>query len=261
MNTLNKNLLLTILAFIFLAGIMFISYKMWLGFIGMMLLLVIIHFTNINYRLLTSLFTSFLLSFFLFQLTNLFIDHYDISREIKVLLKRSSLLIIITGLCLNQSLPKQRLSFFHRKPEWNNRIHFPSHSIKLSYFLLIGLLINIATFIPFILQKEVSYVKSILLFCLLFSFINSLFEEVIWRGILLASIKEYTSVFYAVFITSLGFGLQHITVGIPLYISVLFSFGGLFYAFVVLRTNSIYPSVLFHICINIGMVFSGFILS
>nr|WP_280157667.1 CPBP family glutamic-type intramembrane protease [Priestia aryabhattai]MDH3131841.1 hypothetical protein [Priestia aryabhattai] len=38
-----------------------------------------------------------------------------------------------------------------------------------------------------------------------------------------------------------------------------FSFGGLFYAFVVLKTKSIYPAVVFHFIINLGMVFNGWI--
>jgi uncharacterized protein len=42
-------------------------------------------------------------------------------------------------------------------------------------------------------------------------------------------------------------------------ICLLFSFGGLFYGIVVVKTNSIYPAILFHFAANMGMVLSGII--
>ncbi|MCK2000351.1 CPBP family intramembrane metalloprotease [[Brevibacterium] frigoritolerans] len=105
-----------------------------------------------------------------------------------------------------------------------------------------------------------SQLKQILLFGIFFAIINAPLEEVIWRGIMLSSLKRNISTFYAVVITSIGFGLLHLAIGIPLIISLLFSFGGFFYAIVVLKTNSIYPSIVFHIVINLGMVFNGWII-
>lgn len=77
---------------------------------------------------------------------------------------------------------------------------------------------------------------------------------------MLSSLKEFVSIRSAVIITSIGFGLLHLTVGIPFIFSLLFSIGGLFYALVVMKTNSIYPSIIFHFVINVGMVLSGLIL-
>ncbi|WP_407637248.1 CPBP family intramembrane glutamic endopeptidase [Bacillus cihuensis] len=136
----------------------------------------------------------------------------------------------------------------------------PFHSIKLSYFLLIGIIISGISFIPFILQQEFSYIKSMLIFCLLFSIINATLEELIWRGFMLSSLKKYVSTTSAIIMTGIGFGLLHLAVGIPFIISLLFSFVGFFYAFVVIKTNSIYTAIIFHFVINIGMVFSGLIL-
>ncbi|MGD6957411.1 CPBP family glutamic-type intramembrane protease [Rossellomorea aquimaris] len=39
----------------------------------------------------------------------------------------------------------------------------------------------------------------------------------------------------------------------------LANFGGLFYAIVVLKTESIYPSIAFHMVMNLGMVLNGWI--
>lgn len=104
------------------------------------------------------------------------------------------------------------------------------------------------------------YLQTMIIFALLFSVINGFLEEVIWRGILLHRFRESSSDGYALFITSLGFGLNHFSIGIPFLPSVLFSIGGVFFAGVVLRSNSIYPAVLWHVLINVGMVLSGFIL-
>nr|WP_286170853.1 CPBP family intramembrane glutamic endopeptidase [Bacillus sp. NTK071] len=114
--------------------------------------------------------------------------------------------------------------------------------------------------IPLFIHQEINYLKSILLFGILFAIVNATLEEVIWRGIMLSSLKRNVSTFYAVLITSIGFGLLHISIGISLIISLLFSFGGLFYAIVVIKTKSIYPSIVFHIVINLGMVFNGWII-
>ncbi|WP_147533322.1 CPBP family intramembrane glutamic endopeptidase [Bacillus marasmi] len=136
----------------------------------------------------------------------------------------------------------------------------PFHSVKFSHFFLIGLIILTISFVPIIVQQELSYIESILLFNLLFSIINATLEELIWRGLMLSSLKEFVSNRSAVIITSIGFGLLHLTVGIPFIFSLLFSIGGLFYAFVVMKTNSIYPAIIFHFVINVGMVLSGLIL-
>lgn len=76
---------------------------------------------------------------------------------------------------------------------------------------------------------------------------------------MLSSLRQNTSVVYAVTVTSIGFGLLHLSIGIPLLPSLLFSFGGLFYSIVVLKTDSIYPSIAFHMVINMGMVLNGWI--
>lgn len=246
-------------------GIILTSYSIWLGSVFILFLLLIIYITNGKYRFLTAIIFSFLVSFSFFQITNIFIDSISIPVEIRVLLKRSLLIIIVSGLFLTYIFNKKEFSFFNHNPKWDNPVFFPFlwkgfHSIKASHFLLIALLINVAIFTPFILQQQISDIKSILLFCILFSIINGFLEELIWRGVLLSCFKEYTSDFYAIFMTSLGFGFQHISIGIPFYISLFFSIGGFFYAAIVFRTNSIYPAVIWHIFMNIGMVLSGMIL-
>ncbi|WP_240904071.1 CPBP family intramembrane glutamic endopeptidase [Bacillus sp. N1-1] len=125
--------------------------------------------------------------------------------------------------------------------------------------MLFGLIGSSMLLIP-VLFQEISYIRSLFIFAILFALINASLEEVIWRGVMLSNLKRSVSTLYAVLITSVGFGLIHISIGIPVLLSILFSFGGLFYAIVVLKTKSIYPSIVFHMLINLGMVFNGWII-
>ncbi|MDM5190069.1 CPBP family intramembrane metalloprotease [Bacillus sp. DX4.1] len=79
--------------------------------------------------------------------------------------------------------------------------------MKIRVFLIIAISINIITFIPFLFQKGLPYMQHILLFALLFSIINGVLEECIRRGILLHHFTNHFGERWAVFLTSLGFGL------------------------------------------------------
>ncbi|MEJ9222613.1 CPBP family intramembrane glutamic endopeptidase [Priestia aryabhattai] len=124
---------------------------------------------------------------------------------------------------------------------------------------MFGLIGSATIFVPLLFVEDISYTKSFVIYGIVFSVINAILEELLWRGIMLSHLKSNLSTFYAVFITSIGFGLLHISIGIPVIMSLLFSLGGLFYAFVVLKTKSIYPAIVFHFIINLGMVFNGWI--
>lgn len=186
-------------------------------------------------------------------------NEWDISKKMKIIINRSLLLFIICGLLLSHLLSKQKVFLFGGLPDWQNRIMLPFHSIKLPYFLFFGLLGSSTIFIPLLFLENISYIKSFVIYGMLFSIINAFLEELLWRGIILSSLKRNVSTSYAVLITSIGFGLLHISIGIPVTISLLFSFGGIFYAFVVLKSKSIYPAIVFHFIINLGMVFNGWI--
>jgi uncharacterized protein len=233
---------------------------MWIGLAAVIALLLMIHIANGYNRFVISTFIAFLISFFLYQLTNAYVNHFDISRELKVLINRGLLLMIFLGISIVNLLLNKKITFFNHKPKWNQSMSLPFHTIKLSYFMLIGLTISGISFLSFLLQQDPSFIKSMLLFAIVFSIINATLEEMIWRGIMLTNLMEHISVRNAVIITSIGFGLLHLVVGISFMVSLLFSIGGLFYGFVVIKTNSIYPAILFHFVVNMGMVLSGLIL-
>jgi uncharacterized protein len=252
--------MLIVMAALFLLGIISISYQQVIFssfvFLGSAILLVL----NKEKRFITSLLLSFLIGFVVFTAANNLIETMSISKEIKIVLNRLFLGFIVIGLLINSHLFNKKVSWYNKKPDWNNPIVLPFHKMNIFWFWLIGIVVNALIYLFFIVQKDVAYIQSLLLFCLFFSLINAVFEEVIWRGIMLSALKELTSTRYAIIVTSVGFGLLHLAIGFSITLSLLISIAGVIYAVITLKTNSIYPSIVFHIVVNIGMVYSGIII-
>lgn len=252
--------MLFLFAILFFAGIILFSLRLFVWGILPLVMLLIIYISTNRYRSTISLFIFFLFGLLMFQILTLLISDWDISVESRIIINRGLLLFILVGTIISLMMSKQGIYFFAELPDWQRRITMPFHTIKLSSFLLIGLLGSSTIFVSLLSPEKINYLKSILIFAILFAIINATLEELIWRGIMLSSLKRNVSTFYAVLITSIGFGLLHISIGIPIIISLLFSFAGFFYAIVVLKSRSIYPSIVFHVVINLGMVFNGWIL-
>ncbi|MFC7786393.1 CPBP family intramembrane glutamic endopeptidase [Rossellomorea sp. GCM10028870] len=247
-------------ASLFFTGIILLSYRTYDWGLLPLLGFLILYLSTKKNRSVISLFLFFLLGLLVFQLATGWINEWNVSKETKILLNRSFLLIILMALAVSHLISKEKIRFFTEFPNWRKRISMPSHTISLPLFLLIGLAGSSTIFIPLIWSLEISEVKSLFLFAIGFTILNAILEELIWRGIMLSSLERNVSVLYAVTVTSLGFGLLHLSIGIPVLLSLLFSFGGLFYAIVVLKTDSLYPSIAFHMVMNMGMVLNGWII-
>jgi uncharacterized protein len=249
-----------VMAALFFLGIVSISYQQGMFSSFVFVGLLILFFTNKEKRFITSLFISFLIGFVIFIAANNLIGTMPIPKEIKIILNRLFLVFIMLGIILNSLFFNKKMSWYNEKPDWKNPIVLPFHKVNIFWFWMIGIVVNGMVYLFFIVQKDVEYIQSLLLFCLLFSVINAVFEEVIWRGIMLSALKEFISTGYAIFVTSVGFGLLHLAIGFSISLSLLISAAGVIYAIITLKTNSIYPGIVLHIVINIGMVYSGFIL-
>ena len=85
----------------------------------------------------------------------------------------------------------------------------------------------------------------------------SIFEEVSWRGVGLVLFMKRYSAKYSILITSLGFGLLHLLNLLggtpPDFVLRQVIFGsalGFFYGYMVLRTDSLLPAMIFHFLVN-----------
>ncbi len=177
-------------------------------------------------------------------------------REWEIFLKRASLLFVVLPLwLLGGSAP----AFFFQKPDWHAPFVLPFHRTTIKRFLLIALFSNVLVFLPFIMQNGWLYIKEAFVLALVFSLTNALLEEWIWRGLLLSRFSALIGVRTALWVTSLGFGLQHYSLGFSWPICFAFALGGLFYGLITVQSKSLVPAVIWHFCINVLMVFSGLI--
>ncbi|MFC0272710.1 lysostaphin resistance A-like protein [Metabacillus herbersteinensis] len=212
--------------------------------------------------ILTSVFFGIGFFLYLYVTSHLLIDVQ--SKELYVFLDRLSLLFILVPLLSLSLLYKIPFIRYWGKTHWNEMIHFPFvwsgfHQTKIRHFLPIALAINVLILIPFIIQNGWSSFQDVWLVALIFSITNATLEELLWRGALLSRFSEQLGDKWAVVITSLGFGLQHYSLGFPWIVCIAFSFGGFFYGGITIKSRSIIPSLIWHIVLNILMVFSGLI--
>jgi membrane protease YdiL (CAAX protease family) len=104
--------------------------------------------------------------------------------------------------------------------------------------------INLKVNLP---PKSLSYIMSF----------PAIFEEVSWRGVMLVLFLKRYSVKKSIFITALGFGFFHFINlmfgGDPSFVIQQVIFGsalGFFYGYLVLRSDSLIPAMLFHYLVN-----------
>ncbi|MFJ7858903.1 lysostaphin resistance A-like protein [Peribacillus sp. NPDC097206] len=188
------------------------------------------------------------------------------TKELRILFSRVSLILILVPLFILSFFSKSPFIAYLKKPQWNELIYFPFiwsgfHRTSVKFFLFIALIVNTIVFTPFIIQNGWFAIKEMWLLTIIFSITNAVLEELIWRGNLLNRFSELLGEKWAVVLTSLGFGLQHYSLGIPWVTCIAFSIGGMFYGGITIKGRSVIPSILWHFIFNILMVLSGFLLN
>jgi len=224
--------------------------------------LLFIYISRKKYALVAGLFSLFSAGLAFYQCTVSYFRLSGISNSHFILLHRISLLLILIPLVVFVSSTNHRQSFFsmlRRFPNFKERIVLPRHTLSMRMFLFLGMLGSCCVFFPLFFNPRFELTPHLILFSLCFSLMNATIEEVLYRGVLLSFLTDTVSSRYATVVSSLIFGLLHLTIDIPLVFTVLFTMSGLYYALVVIKSNSIYPVICFHFVINIGMVWNGWI--
>ncbi|KAB8136760.1 CPBP family intramembrane metalloprotease [Gracilibacillus oryzae] len=181
-----------------------------------------------------------------------------------IIWSRLSLTFILLSLIIVSLIYKRVIFSSFQKPQWKESVHLPfiltgRHNTTVRQFLLVAMMINLIVCMPFIWNSGWEYIKEVWLFLLGFSVMNTVLEETIWRGILLDRFSECFGNSWAVLITSVGFGLQHYSLGFPWSGCVVFILGGLYFGAITVKANSIIPAIIWHMFLNILMVWSGMI--
>ncbi|KQU63235.1 hypothetical protein ASG66_02150 [Bacillus sp. Leaf406] len=251
----------------FLLGIVFISYGVQvLWILPVIVVLIISGILMKESRKIASVLVMFLFSFYAYVALSDLFKLYTNALELIVLVDRILLLIIILGLLAIAKVMRIPFSMQLQKPKWENRIYFPFithgfHSIPIRLFYVFSIIGSVVCF-----SANVFFfgnwggMKDIVLFAVAFSILNATLEELLWRGSLFQILSRHVSMIYALIVTSLAFGLHHIALGIPFAAALSFSIGGFFFAVVMSRSESVFPSIVWHMIINFLMVLSGFII-
>ncbi|MFC4402449.1 CPBP family intramembrane glutamic endopeptidase [Gracilibacillus xinjiangensis] len=187
------------------------------------------------------------------------------SKELLKILNRLSLIFIIIPFLILSFIYKTPAISYWQKPDWNKMIPIPFiwagfHQTKAGIFLFVAMMTNLMVFTPFMIKSGWTYIQGIFLFMIIFSILNAVLEEIIWRGILLSRFSEDFGSKWAVILTSVGFGLQHYSLGFSWVSCVFFIFGGFFFGAITVTTKSIIPAIIWHMFINALMVLSGMII-
>jgi membrane protease YdiL (CAAX protease family) len=116
------------------------------------------------------------------------------------------------------------------------------------YFLVIRL---IPWLILLPIKFKVPELKFITLEIIYYVFINATAEEIYFRGLLYSGIsKELSRVVISAIISSVLFGIVHLSLGEPTWIPIFIA-DGLAFCAIRIRTNSIVPSILSHGLLNL----------
>lgn len=187
------------------------------------------------------------------------------STEIHIFLDRMSLVLVLIPLLLLSLFLHRPFMNYWRKPAWEATLVFPFiwsgfHRVSVTRFLAIALAVNLAVFFPFLYRNGWSGIGEIWVLAIIFSVTNALLEELIWRGVLLSRFAEGLGEKWAVVLTSMGFGLQHFSLGFSWPVCLAFSIGGLFFGGITVRSRSILPAMAWHLLLNLLMVLSGLVL-
>jgi uncharacterized protein len=149
------------------------------------------------------------------------------------------------------------IPYFHQ-PIFTMEIHLPFRIVfSLKRFLLFcGLFAVLALLGTLLFQKEGIQWRLFLLI-LLFSSINAVLEEVVWRGMLLAKLIRITNQTIGIIGTSIAFGINTTMFGFSFVICITYIFLGLVLGFLTVGSRSIIPAMIVHTLVTTLLFMNG----
>jgi len=94
---------------------------------------------------------------------------------------------------------------------------------------------------------------------LLFAAINSILEGILWRGLILGRIVEYMGEKRGLVLSSIVFGLYHLSLGFSIWICLLFAVGGLYMGGLAIKSKGLFAPIIMQFFVNIAFVSFGMI--
>ncbi|MNN10595.1 CAAX amino terminal protease self- immunity [compost metagenome] len=125
-------------------------------------------------------------------------------------------------------------------------------------FLLIAIVVMSISF-TFVIDFHRDDFYRLLLYGCLFALVNSILEELLWRGLILPRFVDHAGEQMGLIVTSLGFGFYHYSLGFPWAICAVFSLCGLLMGGVAIRSKGLVPVMILHFFMNVLFALSGII--
>ncbi len=94
---------------------------------------------------------------------------------------------------------------------------------------------------------------------LVFAVVNSVLEELLWRGYILGRTIQLCGEKFGLILMSLVFGLYHYPLGFSIPICLLFSLGGIYFGGIAIRSKGLLLGTIMHISMNVLFVTLGII--
>ena len=184
------------------------------------------------------------------------------TEELAVILSRFGLIGYIFIFSILLLLIKPNLNLFHIG-NFKRTIRFPliwsGHADPIWRFLLIFCGICLASFPAIMIGGGGELTTRLIGYGLLFALVNSILEEIIWRGFILGRLVDITGEKIGLLVSSFAFGFYHYSLGFPLYVCLLFSIGGFYMGGAALKSKGLSAGVMMHFVMNLLFVFGGFI--
>ncbi|MEC0091496.1 CPBP family intramembrane glutamic endopeptidase [Paenibacillus macquariensis] len=207
----------------------------------------------------------YLLGYWLCVYLSVFIKEYlnlvDFPGEFIIACSRLSLIGFIIPFLVLRIITKSTTDYL-KKGSFTETIYFPLiwKGVKdpIWRFLLIASCVVIFSF-SFVIDYSPENLYSLLWFGLLFALINSVLEEILWRGLILSRFVDVLGEKLGLVIVSIGFGMYHYSIGFPWSICALFSIFGMVLGGITIRSKGLLPVMILHFIMNMLFVFSGLI--
>ena len=94
---------------------------------------------------------------------------------------------------------------------------------------------------------------------LAFAIVNSVLEELLWRGFILSRTIQLCGEKFGLILMSIAFGLYHYPLGFSLPICLFFSLGGIYFGGIAIHSKGLLLGTIMHISMNVLFVALGII--
>ncbi|MFS0869153.1 CPBP family intramembrane glutamic endopeptidase [Paenibacillus xylanilyticus] len=132
------------------------------------------------------------------------------------------------------------------------------------FLIIFAVIMALGTFyfiFSYLNDLERNELKLLLYYGLIFSLVNSILEEWVWRGVALHQYVQWSGNVYGLIVTSLLFGMSHYDLGFSVWVCIAFAIGGFFMGGVAIRSKGIVASIVMHVYMNLIFTMTGMIFS